>query len=260
MKVVDEDVILQLRIPPPPMPLAWARTVMPYVPRHLYGKSAQHVPTVRGEEPAAEDTGAAPPSEQHVVPDIAAVQVCRVLFTHSATHRPRHPHDTQPASLQRDYLAVLVNRGWEAGADPNARDSDAHIVSKLAALQLHRACPAGFVFIWVDKEHIAPVMDLMYKWRFVYVENLNWLLLGPDNQLLGLPADYFARSHLTLFIFRKDGTSGAPSIGRCWVVGHRAHRLRCWQGHRAASPAQPRRVFRLCAGGRRSSPRNLCGH
>lgn len=103
---------------------------------------------------------------------------------------------------------MLINRGWEAPPDPTARDPDAHVVSKLAALQLHRACPAGFVFIWVDKQHIAPVMDLMYKWRFVYVENLNWLLLGADNQLLGLPADYFARSHLTLFIFRKDGMFG----------------------------------------------------
>ena len=76
VKVMDEDAILQLRIPPPPLPLAWARTVMPYVPKHLYGKSAQHVPTVRGDEAATDDGVAAPASDRHVVPDIAAVQVC----------------------------------------------------------------------------------------------------------------------------------------------------------------------------------------
>lgn len=205
MKVVDEDVILQLRIPPPPLPLAWARTVMPYIPKHLFGKSDQHVPSVRGDDPAVDDGNVVAASERHVVADIAAMQVCAQHAASFVLSTCNHLC-LQPTALQREFLAVLVNPGWEALPDPDSRDSDdAHIVSKLAALQLHRACPSGFVFIWVDKQHIAPVMDLMYKWRFVYVENLNWLLLGPDNQLLGLPADYFARSHLTLFIFRKDG-------------------------------------------------------
>lgn len=84
MKVVDEDVILQLRIPPPPLPLAWARTVMPYVPKHLYGKTT--VPTVRGDDPAAEDSEAMPPSEQHVVPDIAAIQVVNTKVACTASH------------------------------------------------------------------------------------------------------------------------------------------------------------------------------
>ncbi len=196
MKIIDEDVILQLRIPPPPLPPAWARTVMPYIPKHLYGTTHPYLPTVRGDmdlNGAAADNADAPlpPCTQHIVPDIAALP---------------------PTTLQRDYLAVLVNPGWEAsgGVQPpikqQSRDADdAHIVSKLSALQLHRACPSGFVFIWVDKQHIAPVMDLMYRWKFVYVENLNWLYLGANNELLSLPADYFGRSHLTLFIFRKDG-------------------------------------------------------
>lgn len=33
MRVVDPDAILQLRIPPPPLPLSWGRAVKPYKPR-----------------------------------------------------------------------------------------------------------------------------------------------------------------------------------------------------------------------------------
>lgn len=34
----DRDEIYQLRVPPAPIPVAWGRTVQPYVPAHLYGQ------------------------------------------------------------------------------------------------------------------------------------------------------------------------------------------------------------------------------
>lgn len=46
--MIDPDAILQLRIPPPPLPLPWGRTIRPYVPPEatLAARSA-------GGEPAA---------------------------------------------------------------------------------------------------------------------------------------------------------------------------------------------------------------
>ena len=34
----DDDSIYHLRLPPPPLPLSWGRTITPYVPAHLRGQ------------------------------------------------------------------------------------------------------------------------------------------------------------------------------------------------------------------------------
>jgi hypothetical protein len=49
------------------------------------------------------------------------------------------------------------------------------------------------------------VVDLLYDWGYTYVENLTWVYLGANNTILTLEAPYAQRSHLTLFIFRRDG-------------------------------------------------------
>lgn len=40
--------------------------------------------------------------------------------------------------------------------------------------------------------------------RYVYVENLTWVILLPNNKVAQLSADYLGRSHRTLLIFRRD--------------------------------------------------------
>lgn len=40
--------------------------------------------------------------------------------------------------------------------------------------------------------------------RYVYVENLTWVILQPNNRVAELSADYLGRSHRTLLIFRRD--------------------------------------------------------
>lgn len=52
------------------------------------------------------------------------------------------------------------------------------------------------------------VASLLGCWGFSYVESLSWVLLGPGHGVLRLPCDYAARSHITLYIFRRDGAQG----------------------------------------------------
>eukprot|EP00775_Hariotina_reticulata_P007146 gene7146-7361_t len=45
----------------------------------------------------------------------------------------------------------------------------------------------------------------MSGWGYSYVENLTWVLLAPNHSILRLPSQHIQRSHITLYIFRKDG-------------------------------------------------------
>jgi hypothetical protein len=53
----------------------------------------------------------------------------------------------------------------------------------------------------------AAVFKQMTAWGFSYVENLTWVLRHPSHKPLALPYPYIRRSHITLYIFRKDGAS-----------------------------------------------------
>ena len=47
---------------------------------------------------------------------------------------------------------------------------------ELERLQLsRRVVPAGFVFVWADKESIPAVLSIFEKKGFFYVENLVWV-------------------------------------------------------------------------------------
>jgi hypothetical protein len=45
----------------------------------------------------------------------------------------------------------------------------------------------------------------MSGWGFSYVENLSWVLLQPNHAILRLPYPCLQRSHITLYIFRREG-------------------------------------------------------
>ena len=102
----------------------------------------------------------------------------------------------------RGYLGVLINRGWEHAA-PGAPPRDR--TRKLERLRLDRLCPAGFVFIWVQKEDVARVMDHMYAKGFNYIENFTWVQMRPTNSPAEDRSDFFRRSHATLYFFRRTG-------------------------------------------------------
>ena len=101
---------------------------------------------------------------------------------------------------------------------------------QIEGLGLHKLCPSGFIFVWVEKEVLDEVVDALVRLKYVYVENLTWVLLGANNrvrrraarvacpaarerhaltpgagpQVLQGAAPFIGRSHRTLLIFRRD--------------------------------------------------------
>jgi hypothetical protein len=69
----------------------------------------------------------------------------------------------------------------------------------------------------------AAVFRLMSRWGFSYVENLTWVFLARNHSILQLPCANVQRSHITLYIFRKDGESAAAE-GRAPLVFHTSTR------------------------------------
>ncbi|GAX82521.1 hypothetical protein CEUSTIGMA_g9948.t1 [Chlamydomonas eustigma] len=96
------------------------------------------------------------------------------------------------------FQAVMINQGWE-GQNKEA------LLDRLKKIPLNRLCPSGFVFAWSDKRHLQLITKQMYAWGFIYVENLTWVWMHPNNSILCEHDLHAKRSHLTLLIFRKEG-------------------------------------------------------
>lgn len=55
------------------------------------------------------------------------------------------------------------------------------------------------------QQHMVAAFDLMDKWGYAYVDNLTWVYLAENNAILTMDAPYALASHLTLYIFRRQG-------------------------------------------------------
>ena len=100
-----------------------------------------------------------------------------------------------------DFLAVHVNPPWDIEGSP---DRGSVTVEQIGTIPFQKLTPYGFVFMWVEKENLSAVCDVMSKKQFVYVENMTWVHMRPDNVIVNSHAKYFARSHRTLLMFRRD--------------------------------------------------------
>eukprot|EP00884_Botryococcus_braunii_P022634 jgi/Botrbrau1/9054/Bobra.0376s0028.1 len=169
-----DDSLCQIKVPYP-LPVSWGRTVAPYIPAHKLNQgSGQADENVSG-------NGSRPGAAQYY-------ETASII------------HFNFRALSKGSFQGVLINKGWEVeGARGEA------VTSRLADLPLQRICPVGFVFIWTEKQHMAAVVDLMDSWGYSYVENLTWVYLAANNTILTVEAPYAQRSHLTLFIFRREG-------------------------------------------------------
>ena len=80
--------------------------------------------------------------------------------------------------------------------------------------------------IQLEKKHVikiiykcpAPPSPQMNRWGYIYVENLTWVWLGPGGRILALPSPLARASHLTLFIFRKEGERAGTAGTACGRV------------------------------------------
>eukprot|EP01135_Chromosphaera_perkinsii_P003794 Nk52_evm40s255 gene=Nk52_evmTU40s255 len=75
---------------------------------------------------------------------------------------------------------------------------------ELAALKICKdVLPQGFIFIWVPKAAIPPIMELMDSWGLGYVENICWARMSVNNRIVEKEAPYLNTSKSSLMIFRK---------------------------------------------------------
>ena len=94
------------------------------------------------------------------------------------------------------YLGILINKPtWTCDGQERLR--------ALQKIPVHRLCPTGFIFIWIDKRDVERVCDWMYEKKYVYVENLTWVYMLPNNKMVHDKSRYLRTSHLTLYMFRK---------------------------------------------------------
>ena len=86
------------------------------------------------------------------------------------------------SKLSKDYLGVLMNPPWNIDQAP---DKGNVTVEDIAQLPLETLTPLGFIFIWVEKENLSLVCDVMHEKNFNYVENLTWVQMQQNNVVVG---------------------------------------------------------------------------
>ena len=126
-------------------------------------------------------------------------------------------------------LGVLLNPPW-GSVKPK----------ELEGLALPDICKHGFVFVWVDKEVLDEVVDVLVRQKYVYVENLTWVTMAPNNRVrssgagacLGAPfAEVLAllRRRCCTAARRSSGarTARCSSSGATSASSPKARRLSC---------------------------------
>jgi N6-adenosine-specific RNA methylase IME4 len=153
-------------LPSDPLPITWGRAVKPFVPKDVREKK------------------------------LAAVPDCTQL-------KMKINKNMDFSKLSKDYLGILMNPPWKIDQAP---DKGNVTLEDIAQLPLETLTPLGFIFIWVEKENLSLVCDVMQEKNFNYVENLTWVQMQPNNVIVGTESRYLARSHRTLLIFRRSVT------------------------------------------------------
>ena len=164
-KIIDPRAPNILKLPAHPIPESWGKVIKPYEP------------------PADIEAAklALPDCTQRVM-DI--VKNCEKL-----------------TDLGTDFLAVHANPPWAIDDSPDAGQVTVDAIRKIP---FHKLAPYGFVFMWVEKENLSAVCDAMMDQRFIYVENMTWVQMMPNNTIAGAKARYLRRSHRTMLMFRRD--------------------------------------------------------
>jgi hypothetical protein len=175
--------LVQIKVPPPPLPPSWGRAVRPYgAPLHWQGAdAAAGAQAAAGASAGCSGGGPNAAAAYQCTPDI-----CAFDFGLLARH---------------EFLGVMINTGWEAAAQgpaaaaaptaaapavaaaaqagpgtaPNQADSAdaaaagpgaggsasgpaaarAALTRRLSALPVPQLCPRGFLFIWARKQLLA---------------------------------------------------------------------------------------------------------
>lgn len=187
VRAADPDEILQIRVPPAPIPLAWGRTVKHYEPEGKRGLRAEAVLSHHPRSDAAKKGNNAADGQSMPVPPTEYVEVPRLAELSLGKYIP----------TGKTFQAAVINPGWES------QDGETgSALTALSKLPLTRLVPSGFVFIWTPKQHVHAVCKQMLKWGYVYIENLTWVYRGANHKVMSLPSQFVGNSHMTLYMFR----------------------------------------------------------
>ncbi|KAG2431763.1 hypothetical protein HXX76_009259 [Chlamydomonas incerta] len=213
--------LVQLRIPPPPLPLSWGRTVRPYVPpepipppepleaRPAAAAAAPPPAPPEPKEEGAEGADAAAAAATAATAAAAAAAAAEAAAAecrgYEAADLTRFPFDKALAG--KTYQCIMVNAGWQPAdaADAFERGEEAAVLERLRSVPIPKLCPKGFIMVWAHKGLLQAVCRALAGWGYVYVENLTWVHMSPANAIAGLPGRHFRRSHSTLLMFRREG-------------------------------------------------------
>jgi hypothetical protein len=203
--------LFTLRLPPPPMPLSWGRTVRQWepstarIPRGCASTEEAVSEAAKEVQPFAADAplviaGAAvmPPHAGHLLASSDVPALAKKIVKSSIEA------NGAGGSYKRVFQAVVVHPGWvssssdsgneEGGTKAPSSSSSAAAAANAAAvhpaaaeaslrsfasLDLHRLVPSGYAFVWCPKAAILTLTKQMYAWGFAYVENLTWVQLAP---------------------------------------------------------------------------------
>ena len=198
--------LFTLRLPPPPMPLSWGRTVRQWepttcrVPKNCASTEEAVSEAAKQVQPFAADaplvvagTPVAPAHAGHLLASSDVAALAKQVVTSAI-------EASTGGSSKRVFQAVVVHPGWvvspgksrgeEEGTAPSSSSAAAAATAvhpaateaslrSFASLDLHRLVPSGYAFVWCPKSAILTLTKQMYSWGFAYVENLTWVQLAP---------------------------------------------------------------------------------
>ncbi|RUO96593.1 hypothetical protein BC936DRAFT_141775 [Jimgerdemannia flammicorona] len=78
-------------------------------------------------------------------------------------------------------------------------------IDQLKTLRIPSVVPKGFLFVWLEKEHLPAIVRMADAWGFKYVENFCWIQKRVNNGIAKREYRYFNKSKLSCLIFRKEG-------------------------------------------------------
>ena len=84
--------------------------------------------------------------------------------------------DTYAANVE----AILINPNWHI---TDKRASHTVTVEEFGQIQFsNKLMIDGLIFVWVEKEILFPVIKILEKQDFIYVENICWVMLDESKR------------------------------------------------------------------------------
>jgi len=136
VRVADPDAILQLRLPPPPLPLSWGKAIKPYRPAVV--QQVQHAPVTSSGPPAAAAEAAAASA---AAADEGVGQAAAAAAVPCAPRGLIHQPPALPASRNCE-PRVHRPTSSSSSSSPTAGEQELNPTEPSSSLTLRKCCAA----------------------------------------------------------------------------------------------------------------------